>query len=438
MDDNQAADGEEYESVSIDASGSLIAKRKRSSVADEFAQSVSRGTRVPLKGLPSIEPEDLRDKTYRPPSSRVARKRDAHQTGSQAPRRSLRLQLITPATSMERVFSSLPPELQVAFWQTAASFLAPSLRRVVYIRNAVSRTYSQGGLNPLPPLFHVSVEARKAIMKHYRKMFARIITVALGDHSYMRHLISAASVVDSASSARPGVDPSLFPPVGDPPGPAPSAADIAAADAYNGAIAALRNAPPGISLPNVARRGGGGASQQSESLDFSSYQFVNPESDIIAFEPCCSGCRAYHCARKQFREDDRAAVRFLALRNEAENLAPATRPAWATMAAAWPNVETLYLITNLAGHGAVNWNRRGGEWALIRVEKEGPHEVLLRQRFDQWKAAEGPLGGQASKVSTLEFVALVPRVRKSATGTSVGGLYSSVERMVADGDVIVG
>lgn len=127
-------------------------------------------------------------------------------------------------------------------------------------------------------------------------------------------------------------------------------------------------------------------------------QPVNPNVDIVVLEPCGSGCRAHYCTRHQFTDQDRAAVRFLAVQTESPWLWPTAKPCWETISQSWPNVETLYLLRQaLTGD-------KYEDFVLFRIG-EGTRERSLRQRFDDWKKGDG----KDKTMTTLEFVAAEPK-----------------------------
>ncbi|KAK7959122.1 uncharacterized protein PG986_003976 [Apiospora aurea] len=128
-------------------------------------------------------------------------------------------------------------------------------------------------------------------------------------------------------------------------------------------------------------------------------QPVNPDMDIVLMEPCCTGCRLYHCARRQFTDKDRLAVQRLAVQTESPWLLPTVDPCWSTISLAWGNVETLYLVRT-----AVTGDSKG-EKVMYRVS-EGDRETFLRRRFEDWKKQ----AGKDRVLSKLEFVAVVPKV----------------------------
>jgi hypothetical protein len=142
-------------------------------------------------------------------------------------------------------------------------------------------------------------------------------------------------------------------------------------------------------------------------------QHVFPSADIIVYEPCHGGCRAYYCAR-QYDQKDRDQVRYLAVQIDSPYLSPRIAPGWETVSAAWPNVETLYMMKRVLRRSHPE------EMAMLRIS-EGPHELTLRERFEGWKK-QSPLG-QSSKLIQLEFVMVV---RKELATTGVMFRYQSV------------
>ncbi|KAI1639670.1 hypothetical protein F4809DRAFT_638473 [Biscogniauxia mediterranea] len=133
-------------------------------------------------------------------------------------------------------------------------------------------------------------------------------------------------------------------------------------------------------------------------LDFTLMQDVNPNVDIVIFEPCHGGCRGYYCASHQYHEADRSAVRYLAVQIDSPNLDPSADAGWITISKSWPNVETLYFMKPAIKGPDMR------DKALIRV-KEGEHEAGLRKRFDDWKKE----AGKEKKVVAIEFVTVVER-----------------------------
>lgn len=130
----------------------------------------------------------------------------------------------------------------------------------------------------------------------------------------------------------------------------------------------------------------------------STRQDVNTDVDVIAIEPCCTGCRGMFCARHQFSQADRESVRFLAVQTDSPYLISSASPGWVTISTAWPKVETLYLMkTALKG-------QQKEDKALIRI-KEEDREKALRQKFDDWKKK----AGADSKLTNLEFVVVVDK-----------------------------
>ncbi|KAI1438874.1 hypothetical protein GGR50DRAFT_685224 [Xylaria sp. CBS 124048] len=140
-------------------------------------------------------------------------------------------------------------------------------------------------------------------------------------------------------------------------------------------------------------------------------QDVNTDIDIVVYEPCHSGCRAYFCAQ-QYRREDRAAVRRLAVQIDSPHLLPASEPGWVTVSRSWPNLTTLFMM-----RPAIKGPDRSDK-AMIRI-KEGDHEIALRKLFDAWK--KGP--GKDHSLSTLEFV----RVVEQETDKDMKDRYQSVE-----------
>jgi hypothetical protein len=132
--------------------------------------------------------------------------------------------------------------------------------------------------------------------------------------------------------------------------------------------------------------------------DASTRQDVNPDIDVIVLEPCCNGCRGLYCTRHQFSQEDRSAVRSLAVQIDSPYLLPSALPCWASISMSWPNVETLYLMkTALRGD-------QPNDKALIRIN-ESYRETQLRNRFNQWKKEVG----KDRTVTTLEFVVVVDK-----------------------------
>ncbi|KAI0834669.1 hypothetical protein F5Y06DRAFT_149965 [Hypoxylon sp. FL0890] len=142
-------------------------------------------------------------------------------------------------------------------------------------------------------------------------------------------------------------------------------------------------------------------------------QDFNTVNDIVVFEPCHGACRGYHCARHQYREADRSAVRFLAVQTESRTLPANTEPCWQSIARSWPNVETLYLMR--VAVRAIDRNTK----AMIRVQPDD-FELRLESRFEEWKKG----AGKDFKISKLEFVVMVP---KENTTTDPNKRYRSVE-----------
>ncbi|KAI6080554.1 hypothetical protein F4821DRAFT_54454 [Hypoxylon rubiginosum] len=149
------------------------------------------------------------------------------------------------------------------------------------------------------------------------------------------------------------------------------------------------------------------------SLSPSTIQSVNLDLDIVIFEPCHSGCRGYYCARHQYSDEDRAAVRFLAVQTESPNLIAGSEPCWQSISRSWPNVETLYLM-RVAMKGI-----KTSEKAMIRVAPND-RENELQKFFGEWKKALG----KDLALEKLEFVVVVD---KETSAMDSKDLYKSVE-----------
>lgn len=141
-------------------------------------------------------------------------------------------------------------------------------------------------------------------------------------------------------------------------------------------------------------------------------QAVNPSVDIVVFEPCHNGCRAFFCAQ-QYRPEDRALVQNLAVQIDSPHLLPTSEPGWVTISRSWPNVETLFMMKP-AIRGLDQSDK-----AMIRI-KEGDHELALRKLFEAWK--KGP--GQDHKLTALEFVRVVEQESRNKAAKD---RYQSVE-----------
>ncbi|KAI1308863.1 hypothetical protein F5Y03DRAFT_393232 [Xylaria venustula] len=154
-------------------------------------------------------------------------------------------------------------------------------------------------------------------------------------------------------------------------------------------------------------------------------QDINPLVDIVVYEPCHSGCRGYYCAQ-QYHQDDRAAVRKLAVQIDSLHLPLASEPGWVTISRSWQNVETLFMMKQ-----AVKGLNQSDK-AMIRI-KEGNQELALRKLFETWK--KGP--GLEQKLKTLEFVRVVEKEREIK---NINDRYKSVEdrRTGLAEDIILG
>lgn len=161
-------------------------------------------------------------------------------------------------------------------------------------------------------------------------------------------------------------------------------------------------------------------------LDVRTSQLVNPDIDIVVLEPCCTGCRGFHCARNQFTESDRSCVRFMAVQVDSPWLAPSAHPCWETLSASWENIETLYLMRDAIRNSSKE------DKAVIRVQ-EDERERNLRKRFDEWKRGDG----RARRLTSLEFVVVV---NKAAGPTPLDDRYKDVQnrRTGLPDDIILG
>ncbi|OTA67246.1 hypothetical protein K449DRAFT_212240 [Hypoxylon sp. EC38] len=167
-------------------------------------------------------------------------------------------------------------------------------------------------------------------------------------------------------------------------------------------------------------------SHGNTNVNLATIQDFNSVNDIVIFEPCHGACRGCHCARHQYCEADRSAVRFLAVQTESPNLPANTEPCWQSVTRSWPNVETLYLM-RIAVRGVSRTSK-----AMIRV-KPNDFEMRLRSQFEEWK--KGP--GINVKISKLEFVVVVPK--EDATVSSCQRYRSVNERLTGlPEDIILG
>jgi hypothetical protein len=144
----------------------------------------------------------------------------------------------------------------------------------------------------------------------------------------------------------------------------------------------------------------------------STHQDINPDVDIVVYEPCHSGCRGYYCAQ-QYLQEDRAAALKLAVQIDSPHLPIMSEPGWATISKAWPNVETLFMMKP-AIRGLDQSDK-----AMLRI-KEDDHEVALRKLFEAWKKGVG----HTLKLTTLEFVRVV---EKEAGIKNIKDRYQLVE-----------
>ncbi|OTB00213.1 hypothetical protein M426DRAFT_15674 [Hypoxylon sp. CI-4A] len=160
-------------------------------------------------------------------------------------------------------------------------------------------------------------------------------------------------------------------------------------------------------------------------MDRRTIQDVQTDIDIVIYEPCHSACRGCHCARHQYCEADRFAVRNLAIQVDSPSLPPSSEPCWQTITRSWENVETLYLMRD-AVRGV---DRR--DKAIIRI-KPNDHELELQKQFEEWKKGEG----KNIKLVDLEFVVVVEKDNTPETHKR----YQAVEERLTGlpEDVILG
>ncbi|KAI1415409.1 hypothetical protein F5Y13DRAFT_196740 [Hypoxylon sp. FL1857] len=162
--------------------------------------------------------------------------------------------------------------------------------------------------------------------------------------------------------------------------------------------------------------------QQRFSMDLTNHAFNVPtaqdftHSDIVIYEPCHGACRGCHCARHQYSQADRSAVRFLAVQTESQNLPADVEPCWQSITRSWPNVETLYLM-RIAVRGTSRFDK-----AMIRVHPND-FELQLLTKFEEWKKGDG----KDVTISKLEFVVVVP---KEGPNTDYRQRYRSVDDRV--------
>ncbi|KAI1340898.1 hypothetical protein F5Y15DRAFT_414621 [Xylariaceae sp. FL0016] len=154
-------------------------------------------------------------------------------------------------------------------------------------------------------------------------------------------------------------------------------------------------------------------------------QEFHANQDIVIYEPCHNGCRAQFCAR-QYQEQDRKGVRFLAVQQDSPYLIAGSESGWVTVSRAWENVETLYFM-RIAVRGPDSQEK-----AMIRV-RPCAHEAALHKLFQDWKKG----AGKYSKLRKLEFVTIVNR---EASTNSRKNLYTTVMDRETGGpeDIIIG
>lgn len=268
--------------------------------------------------------------------------------------------------------------------------------RCVYIRNRALRpssgVFEDGVLNKMPPLWDACGASRDAMLIDYDLMFARILPPTPTLHTVANEIANAVLTPDDH----------------------------------------LRMGPSVAHLPKKPFTNN--HLDHDHEYDLTNQQLVNPDFDVVILEPCCNGCRAYHCVRRQFCLTDRTNVKFLAVQSDPINLPATTRHCWVSISTSFIFVEKLYLIANFDSMPRNSKKRR----ALIRV-KEGLHEQYLRQAFELWKTIpfmDG--GGQTSHIEDIVFVAMV-ELKRPGPEQKHGEQYDFVKnRMGGPHDIVVG
>lgn len=256
-------------------------------------------------------------------------------------------------------------------------------RRCVYIRNRALRpssgVFEDGVLNRMPALWDSCGPARDAMLIDYDLMFARI------------------EPEDAERAPRPD-------------------------DSMGPSVAHLPNRP----MTNNHK----GLEQE---YDFTNQQLVNPDFDVIILEPCCYGCRANHCVKRQFNDKDRH-FKYLAVQTDPANLPATSRNSWASVSLSFKFVEKLYMIVNFDDMPRNSKKRR----ALIRV-KEGFQETRLRDAFNLWKLIPSIKGGGIdSHIEDIIFVAMV-ELKQPGPRQKNGDQYNFVKNRVGGPhDIIAG
>ncbi|KAL8338286.1 hypothetical protein RB601_006479 [Gaeumannomyces tritici] len=329
-----------------------------------------------------------------PPAKR--QKLDPLQPPVSALRRySARAQGRRTATKADRIWNFLPQEIQLKIWDIALE--DELVGRVVVVQNRNSpyfNHHAEGSVNITPDLSSVSQQARGEFERHYKKMFARI-PLKSSQTDFIRERLSLL---------RPSIEKALQPIK------ALEVGDKFWRDRYNvpKRTAPLQHKP---TLENIMEHG---RATIRLMLDTAEEQWVNVDKDIIQFEPCCDGCRATHCVKRQFTLLDREAVRFICVKGEPHWVASAqVRPCWSSLSEVFPNAETLYLDVEKTGPTALIRAKR----VMVRVRPEGilHHHVACLAAFELWKRGEG----KDKKLSRIELVSVYeerPRRRGKPDG----------------------
>ncbi|KAL8371598.1 hypothetical protein RB595_001413 [Gaeumannomyces hyphopodioides] len=310
-------------------------------------------------------------------------------------RYSARAQSRRTAKTAERVWNFLPKEIQLNIWGLAIK--DELVGRVVVVQNRNSpyfNDYVIGSVNLLPDISRVSQQARSEFQRHYRKMFARI-PLKSPQTDYFRAQLS---------KLRPSIEAALQPIK------ALSVADEFWHNRYN--VPELKEPlQPKQTFETMLELG---RKQVENWLDKGEEQWVNVDKDIIQIEPCCDGCRACHCVKRQFTDPDREAVRFLCVKGEPWWAVSAhVRPCWISLCDVFPNAETLYLDIEKTGPTALIRAKR----VMVRVRPEGvmAHHIACLAAFELWKRADG----KGKKLSRIELVSVYeerPRPRGKPDG----------------------
>lgn len=295
-------------------------------------------------------------------------------------RYSARTQGRRAAKNMDRVWNLLPKEIQLNVWSFALE--DEMLGRVVLLQNRNSPFFNDcvvGSVNVLPDISRVSQQARAEFQRHYKKMFARI-PLKSTQSDFIRTQLS---------KLRPSIEDALQPTK------ALAVADEFWHNRYN--VPELKE--PLQVKQTIQTMMEAGKKQVAHWLEKEEEQWVNVDKDVIQIEPCCDGCRACYCIKRQFTQQDREAIRFLCLKGEPWwAITYNITPCWTIVTEVFPNVEILYLDLEKTGPTALPKAKR----VMVRADLTGvvhSHMNCL-SRFDSWKANEG----KDKKLSKVELV----------------------------------